>query len=45
MQINDFAKIYTPNKADRGNGNTSDMPQNKDNEYDNLRHKETDCFR
>lgn len=35
MQINDFAKIYNPNKVDKGNGNTSDIPKYKDNEYDN----------
>ncbi len=45
LQIKDFAKTYNPNKVDRGNGYTSDIPKYKDNEYDNQRHKETDSLR
>ena len=30
-----FAKIYNPNKTNRGNEHTSDIPKYKDNEYDN----------
>lgn len=35
IQIKDFTKIYNSDKADRGNGHSTDIPIHKDNEYNN----------